>query len=601
MRKKQFRAFCALLLAISATLTSTLADEILLPPESQSEMTAADSDNTVLPPDVQGNASNSDSATIDNTEAEAATSQQMVLIGLAYGSNALDGANLANKSGSGYRLGYLDADRGFVSLGYTSETSISVVKTQNVWYGIDPNYSQSLRCYSDAVNSDIGVGCWHVQLPTELEPTTFEEASTLAQLSGGFPAWINGVWQVRLGAYLTKDEAQAVAETVGGSVVGTSAYGVSVVKTGTANVLFQFDDGADASLTVAPGMEQSLKVETYYRGSAYYGMFQFRRVNGGDLTVINALSLDDYTNCVITQEMSPSWPLEALKAQAVCARTYWEAHKNKHGSNGFDLCATTHCQAYPGMGAVNERTTQAIAETSGQRIWYEGKPIDAVYFSSDGGATENVENVWGGTYGYLRGVVDPYEATIADKISNWKWSYTFTAAELAEILHKNNYNCAAITEVKVEHTEMGNVKRLIFVDANGKSWPFTRQSGVRDMLGLRSMRYDVVTEGDSVGGVYYTDSGETLSSISGAYAIGGDGTTKKISGNPYVITAEGTQYLPAPYGGTTTNTGELRFTFNGSGWGHNLGMSQWGAYAMAKQGFTYNQILTFYYTGVEIY
>ncbi len=532
---------------------------------------------------------------------ETAAAPQTVLIGLAYSSGALDGANLANKDGSGFRFGYLDADRAFVPLGHTAETAISVVKTQNVFYGVDPHYSESLRCYSDAITSDVAVGCWHVQLPIETPPASFEEALLLAQNTGGFPAWIDGTWQIRLGAYLSQEEAQAAAEATGGTVAGTSAYGVSVVKTGSSTVLFQFDGGEDLSLTVAPGLDDSVKPATYYRSNRYYGMFQFRRVGGGDLTVINVLDLDDYTNCVITQEMSPSWPLEALKAQALCARTYWETNKNKHGSNGFDLCSTTHCQAYPGMGAITERTTQAIQETSGLRIWYQGKPITAVYFSSDGGATEDVENVWGGSHGYLKGVIDPYEATVSEKISNWQWSYSFTGAELAEKLQKNNYNCAAITEVKVEHTPLGNVKKLIMTDANGKEWPFVRQSGVRDILGLRSMRYDVTTTGANSGGVYYTDGGGTISTISGTYAIGGDGKTRKLSGNPYVITASGTQYLPAPYGGTTDNTGPLTFTFNGSGWGHNVGMSQWGAYAMAQQGFTYDQIIKFYYTDVEIY
>lgn len=525
-----------------------------------------------------------------------------VLVGLAYGNNTLPGANLANGTGSGYRFGYLDTDRNFCPLGYTDATSISVAKTQNVWYGLDPDYSSTLKSYSDAITSDIAVGCWHVQIPTENEVLSFEDALVLAQGIGGFPAWINGTWQIRIGAYTTQEEAQVMAEQAGGTVVGTSAYGVSVLKTGTSSILFQFDGGAERSLTVAPGLDDTIKAVTHYRGSRYYGMFQFRRINGGDLTVINALPLDDYTNCVITQEMSSSWPLEALKAQAVCARTYWAFNKNKHSNNGFDLCPSTHCQAYPGMGAVTEKTTQVIQETSNQRIWYEGKPIDAVYFSSDGGATEDAKNVWGGTAPYLKGVIDPYEATISEKIAGWEWSRTYTAAELAEKLRGDGYNCGDIVDVKLEYTPTGNVKTLSFVDSNGKTFPFVRESGVRNYMGFRSIRYTVTASGGGSEGTYYTDGGGQLTSMKGAYAIDGKGRTSRISdSNIYVITAEGVQPLPAPYGATTTDPGTLTFTFNGAGWGHSLGMSQWGAHAMALQGFTYDQILHFYYTGIEIY
>jgi len=89
--------------------------------------------------------------------------------------------------------------------------------------------------------------------------------------------------------------------------------------------------------------------------------------------------------------------------------------------------------------------------------------------------------------------------------------------------------------------------------------------------------------------------------MNGVYAIGGDGSTRKLTGNPYVITGEGTaRFLPGPSGGGGA-AGELSFVFNGSGWGHSVGMSQWGAYAMAQQGYTFDEILKFYFPGVEIY
>ena len=88
-----------------------------------------------------------------------------IRIGLTYGSDAVPGANLLNSTGSGYRLGYYDDSLSFVQLGYTTETGISVVKTQNVWYG---PLSNGLSGYTDAQTSSIAVGCYHIQLPGEL-------------------------------------------------------------------------------------------------------------------------------------------------------------------------------------------------------------------------------------------------------------------------------------------------------------------------------------------------------------------------------------------------------------------------------------------------
>lgn len=266
-----------------------------------------------------------------------------IRIGLTYGTDAVPGANLLNSTGSGYRLGYYDDSLNFVQLGYTTETGISIVKTQNVWYG---PLSNGLSGYTDTQTSSIAVGCYHIQLPSTY--TTFEEASAAAAaVSGGFPAWTNGTYTVRMGSYLTSEEANTALTALGVSgatVTGTSSYGVSVVKTGTSTILFQFDGGSSLSLGVMPGLDNSVKTLTWYAKRKYYGGFRYQRINGGNLTVVNVVDREDYINCVISQEMSPSWPVEALKAQAVTARSYAASCTGRHTSSGFDLCATTHCQ-----------------------------------------------------------------------------------------------------------------------------------------------------------------------------------------------------------------------------------------------------------------
>lgn len=516
-----------------------------------------------------------------------------IRVGLNYDSNALAGANLSNQVGSGYRFGFFDESKTFYQVGSALETDISVAKTQNVCYGYVESYGRNT--YSDQITSDIKVGCYHIQLPGAY--ASFEEAqAAAATLDAGFPAWIDGAYYVRLGAYQSSEEAASALASLGvegASVVGTSAYGVSVIKTGTSAILFQFDGGAGRSLVVRPGLDDTAKAVTLFRGYRYYGDFQYQRLHGGDLTVMNVVPLEDYVKGVVPHEMSASWPLEALKAQAVCARTYAAMNLGKHQRYGFDLCANTDCQMYQGTNSSNSNSDQAVDETAGQYAWYNGALAETYYFSCDGGATEDVKNVWGSNIPYLKGVVDPYEPTVADKTGRYNWTKTFTKAELKEILHGKNYMCADIVDFYVaETTSMGNVYKITFVDANGKNWSFvnTQREYCRTLLGLYSARYTV----SGSGGRYYVDGGETsIPSVAGAYAINGSGAVSAVTGTPYVATASGTAPL------TTTAAGDS-FTITGSGWGHNVGMSQWGAYAMAQQGKTYQEILKFYFTGIDV-
>ena len=521
-----------------------------------------------------------------------------VIVGLYYGSNTLSGVNLQNATGagSGYRFGYLDDSRTFQLLGNTEEIDISVVKGENVWYGTYDGYTS----YFDTITSNVMVGCWHVLLPVEV--ATWEEAAQKALEMDGFPAWIEGAWQVRYGSYVAQEEAQATAEALGGTVVGDSRYGISAVRRGSSKILFHYDGGADLPLIVKPGLDDSVKTVTWMKNSRYFGGFQYERINGGNLTVSSVLPIDDYADCVCSREMSASWPMDALKAQAICARNYYEQMlaERKHRSQGFDICNTTCCQVYFGMGSTNERTAQAAAETSGLRIWYQGERADIFYFGSDGGATEASQNVWVKEYPYLCGVIDPYEATVAEKIAKYNWTVNYTADELTELLHEKGYGIGAkVVDFQItERTPNGNVKRITFTLDNGTTHSFAKDSA-RNFLGLRSNRYSVIRSGATVGGCYYVDQEGSVDSVNGLYAIGGNGNLSPVGGTAYVLTGNGVEELPSPYGGTPTE--ELSFTVQGSGNGHNVGMSQWGAYAMAQQGFTYEEILKFYFPGVEIY
>jgi stage II sporulation protein D len=138
----------------------------------------------------------------------------------------------------------------------------------------------------------------------------------------------------------------------------------------------------------------------------YRGDLTVARLSSG-LCAINTLPVESYLRGVVSLEMSSSWPLEALKAQAVAARTY---AVRSPGSGPYDLYSDTRSQAYGGASRETAATDAAVSGTSGVIATYGGQPIAAFYFSTSGGHTENIENVWAvAPQPYLKGVEDPYD------------------------------------------------------------------------------------------------------------------------------------------------------------------------------------------------
>ncbi len=520
------------------------------------------------------------------------TDNTMVSVGLYYGSSALPTANLENHQNQGYSFGFYDANDYFVTIGSTTHTQISVLKTQNIYL------KDRLYYDSDPGNEDAIIGCYHLQLSESYN--SFTDAQSVAkQIPDAFPAWIDGDYFVRIGAYEDRTAAENAQSQLDQetAIVGTSSKGLIITKTKTAEILLQFDGNGNKMLAISPGLDKNPKPITWFKGYRYYGTFLYDRGSTGNITVCNYLPIDDYLKGVLPYEMSPSWPLEALKAQAICARTYTVAScTSKHKSEPFDLCNSTCCQVYRGLNLASEQTNRAVDETSGVYAWYHDKLIETYYYSCNGGASESVNNVWSSTANmpYLASVVDPYEATVANKISGYYWTKNFTKSDLTNRLRNRGYDCGTIVDLRVlEYTEAGNVFSIAFEDDKGNTYPFTRERA-RTVLNLDSMRFHIDNGSDNQ---YYIDNGnDTISDISETYIIGEDGEVVSITqGDVYTITASETERL-------TKNAGTKGiFTVTGSGKGHHVGMSQWGAYAMDQQGFTYDEILKFYFTGIDLY
>lgn len=547
--------------------------------------------------------------------ARAARNDELTLrVGLAYGSNALVSANLENNTGygSGYRFGYYDSDLDFVELGRTSSsvTKLTMVKVQNIWV--------SGTSYSTSDNGGELIGCYHVQMPGSYNSynAAYSEAS---DYSDGFVAWIDGAYQVRVGAYETKAEAESRASSLGGTVVGTSSYAVNVTQTGKAKILFQFDGGSSTALGIMPDVTGAGETRTWFKGYRYPGGFRYERVNGGNLTVVNIVDMEDYLIGVVPYEMSDSWPLETLKAQAVCARSYAYNSLNHHSSYHFDICNGTDCQVYYGYGGgstYNANAARAVEETSGVYAKYNGKVIETFYSASHGGASESVYNVWGSslsTYHYLCGVKDPYEADTASMNPYSSWTVSYTTSTLTQRLQSKGYGTGtSVASLDLTYSDLGNVIAVKVNYANGQSNTF-KPTNMRSTFGISSIRFQVNSSGSGSGG---TSDGSLPVNGSGSlpeqdsyYVISGSGTVGKTDREDlYAISGSGSVDSVTSSSGGGSSVTEVNvvhvtgssYVFEGSGNGHQIGMSQWGAYAMAKRGFTYDEIITFYFPGTTV-
>ncbi len=281
----------------------------------------------------------------------------------------------------------------------------------------------------------------------------------------------------------------------------------------------------------------------YIRDRWYRGKVRLVRSSEG-MTVVNDVSLDDYLTSVVGKEMYTTWPQEALKAQAVASRSYALFQKNRPKYKLFDVLSTTASQVYGGLNGEAQSTQAAVQATLGQVVTYQGNVIEAVFHSASGGHTENSENVWMSAVPYLRGVPDFDQSAPV-----FQWNQTLTAAQLSQRLPGLG-TILAISPAQSSPT----TGRLRMVKVQGdKGSRVMKAADVRSTLGLRSTLFSATPLFDLVAG----QPGKTSSKPSG-------------------------------------------FQISGRGYGHGLGMSQWGAYGMAQQGKTYRDILTHYYQNTQV-
>ncbi len=351
--------------------------------------------------------------------------------------------------------------------------------------------------------------------------------------------------------------------------------------------------GSTLSLLAADAKNPVLVNGKKYRGALTV------KLNSGkkNLTVVNTLPLEQYLYGVVAKEVMPLWPDEAIKAQAVAARSFALYHLDNPDSGDFDLKANEMGQVYGGSAAEHANTSKLVDATSGVAAFYSGQPIQAYFHSSGGGYTEAAAAVWGKDIPYLQAVKDQDQDS-----PRYAWTKDFTKVQMERLLSQNGYNLGSLKGIRLsartaapmkwtpDRGVSGRVKRLTFIGTKGSVT--IDGSKVRSLLSLDSTLFEISI------GVKRPDSLDVEITNGYGYPVG-----KKT----------------IPIGKDKDNggasVGDLRLftdvegekvTFTGNGWGHGVGLSQWGARGMAlskqakgKKDY-YRQILAHYYKGVSI-
>jgi stage II sporulation protein D len=268
-----------------------------------------------------------------------------------------------------------------------------------------------------------------------------------------------------------------------------------------------------------------------YRG--YLGL----QVSGSQLLLLNIVGMEDYLRGVLPSEIPSDWPLEALKAQAVAARSFAASHIGK-AKQAWDVDDSVSSQVYKGLGEERPKSSAAVDATRGLVLTHAGKVLEAFFHSNSGGHTADVSEVWGGSSRVMYGVLDTY----SEDQKHYAWNASVPLEEAQRRLERAGLWSGGLLEEILGGEESDSGRWLTVKLSGGGKVKAVKAAELRNALGvdrLRSTRFRVRTRGDVL-------------------------------------------------------------VFDGLGWGHGVGLSQEGALVQAQQGWTSRRILAFYYPGASL-
>ncbi|MBM7868065.1 SpoIID/LytB domain-containing protein [Heliobacterium gestii] len=333
-----------------------------------------------------------------------------------------------------------------------------------------------------------------------------------------------------------------------------------------------------------------------YRGSLR--LYHLRSQGASNLALINVIDVETYLYGVVGQEIGLNAPEEAMKTQAVVSRTYALQKRERRAQAGdfYDLRDDQGSQVYKGADGESPKVRKAVDDTRGQVITFDGALIEAVFHSNSGGYTEDARWVWNSDVPYLRGVPAP-EDKYAEEWGGtaalaYHWRKNLSPADVArKTLSLTGKDPGEVQRLRVaETTASGRVIRLDVVGSRGTVT--VERDRVRQLLDAPSTKFTVTDGGASYMVMGYGAEGLRKSALpaGGIYGITAEGQAE-MNSDFYVITPDGAG--PAPKTPSTASGGSI--VLDGYGFGHGVGLSQWGAMGLARDGKGYNDIIEHYY------
>lgn len=309
-------------------------------------------------------------------------------------------------------------------------------------------------------------------------------------------------------------------------------------------------------------------------GNRYRGGLIVKEVSNNRMAVINNVSMEEYLCGVLPKEVPTSWPKSALEAQAVAARTY-AYYALEHKSKAlYDVETDTRSQVYQGVDAEVKSTNQAVIDTKGLVMKYAGKVIDAVFHADAGGYTEDAGKVWGKDTPYLRSVAEVVRSDDKDRTS-YMWTVETTRENIESKLKAASKDVGRLKEIKLSSLtkrpmsvkDRGKSGRILQATIIGKKRKITLSGNdLKAILGLKSSCFDFYVKHQPPKDIDDTKKVKTYHNF---------------------------------------GKGNEKVYIKGYGYGHGLGLSQWGAAYMAKKASPkekeyFKKILKHYYQGVKI-
>ena len=286
-------------------------------------------------------------------------------------------------------------------------------------------------------------------------------------------------------------------------------------------------------LVLSPASGGTVRVN----GATYRGSLRLIVTGQGRLNAVNLVGIEEYLYGVVPKEMPPSWPEEALKAQAVVSRTFARYQMEANAARGYDISATTASQVYGGVTTEVERTRRAVDATRGQILTFTGKPALTYFHANSGGMTEDARHVWRVAIPYLQSIPDDYSA----RAPGAAWTSFLSFDQIRDAMNRNGIKTGQISDLEAaSQSPSGRAIKL----------KITHSAGIT-VLGGNQFR--TITD-------------------------------------PAVI--KSTLFK--------TERSSQGIRFEGRGSGHGVGLSQWGARMMAEGGSPYREILLHYYKGLEL-